>query len=400
MTIHQSSDTMSLGLNPRMVAVPEYQDHPDEVPHFGPEPEAPEGADDIVIEIEEDFGAVPSATVTPLDPETIALVRRQRMLSVSALFDLPPIQWFLEGLLPAGPCTVMHGKGGTRKSFIILDWMLCADQGLDWHGHFVKPGRCLYMAGEGVQGLSKRIRAWAHPRDIDPFTLTTDFMAIPLNLFTLKPEQVEKWRSLVATLGYDYIVVDTLHTASSGADENSSQDIGTVYENARRIAGDSQLFYIHHDPKVGKTARGSSAIRDDADVVIEIDRDPNLDLTSIIKPDKIRDADDFMPMHVHFELHGEGLASSLYITGVGHDENPGVFAGHGQKIINILDDQPGRTKNEVLELLGNHKQVRESFDALADEGEIYTKKGPHQEGAKVVQRDLWYAKGYEESHGE
>jgi hypothetical protein len=374
---------------------PEDFEHDDDAPHTFPEPSSPED-DLIVIEVEQEFGIEHAAKVTPLPPDVVALVRRQRMLTVAHLMDLPAIQWFIEGMLPSGPVTVMHGKGGTRKSFIMLDWVLCADQSLTWHGHWVKPGKTLYMAGEGVQGLGKRIRAWCAAHGVEWNQLTTDFMAIPLNLYSLKPEQVAKWTALVYALGYDYLVVDTLHTASSGADENSSQDIGLVYDNARRIAGEAQLFFLHHDPKQGKTARGSSAIRDDADVVIEIDRDSSLNLTSIIKPDKIRDADDFMAVHAHFEVWGEGLSSSLYIKAIGQDADPGALSGKGQRILNILGDHPGRTKNEVCNLLGSNNGVSDSFKALEAAGEIWMKEGPHQEGDKVRKRELWYTKDYTE----
>lgn len=362
------------------------------------DPYDPDDDDDtITIEIEheadESFGVTtPDDNKPDLNPAVVRLVRQNRMLSVSSIMALPPIEWFIEGVLPAGPVTVMHGIGGTRKSFIMLDWALCADQHLAWHGHWVRPGKTLYIAGEGVQGLGKRIRAWCTHHDIEPGDLRTDFMAIPLNLFTLKPEQVDNWAALVAHLGYDYIVVDTMHTAAAGADENSSQDIGLVYSNARRIAGDGQLFFIHHDPKQGKSARGSTAIRDDADVVITVEKDTLLQLTSVIKPDKIRDADDFRPIHAHFEQVGEGLASSLFIKSIGHDEDPSDSIGQGQRIINILTDQPGRTKNEVLTLLGTKNDRK--FKALADAGSIYSKRGPHQEGSKTIERDLWYAEGY------
>lgn len=251
------------------------------------------------------------------DTETLARIRQHRMLSIAQLLDQPPIQWFIEGLLPDVPRTVLHGKGGSKKSFLMLDWMLCAANGLQWQGRTVKPGRVLYIVGEGGAGIGKRIKAWARSRmpGTDPRQLETDFMAVPINLFRLKAAQVDAWAELVARFGYDYIVVDTLHTAMAGGDDSSSTDIGTVFENATRVAGDARLLFVHHDGNESKArGRGSSAIGDDADVLIGLRQASKL--RSVLTANKLRDTDAFEPLGINFAVLGTGLDSSLYVDSV------------------------------------------------------------------------------------
>lgn len=270
-----------------------------------------------------------------LDPKVIRWMREQRIMDIAGLRKLPPVPWFIGGLVPAAGLTVVHGHGSSRKSFIVLDWMLCAATNRQWFDHDVRPGSVLWIAGEGVYGTGKRIEAWAKREGIaDPDSIT-EFHIMPqaLNFFRLGHEKerfaevVEQARAWVAFNDYDYIVVDTLRQASGGGEENSSTDIGIVYDTARRIAGRAALIFIHHDPKnaSSKSARGSSAIMDDSDITIHVEGDP-ADSFSKISPGKVRDAKPFTPFPIHFTEHVLGqdrdgnpitsiAASSLGTTG-------------------------------------------------------------------------------------
>lgn len=247
-------------------------------------------------------------------------IRESRMMTMTSLRALPPVEWFIDGLIPAGQRTLIHGPGGSKKSFLMLDWMLCAATGETWHGRPITTGRVLYIVGEGVSGTAKRADAWlaAHPA-VNPKLSNIAFMPQSINLYTLTAEEVEAWHDVFATLGFDYIVIDTVHQSMAGGEENSATDIGKVLEHATKIAGSAALFLVHHDPKatIGTSGpRGSSALRDSVDVCLTMEPHKTDNLQSILKPDKVRDAEPFRHQHLQFAVHGEGIHSSLYIASV------------------------------------------------------------------------------------
>ncbi|BBC73369.1 hypothetical protein AEB_P2501 [Altererythrobacter sp. B11] len=56
---------------------------------------------------------------------------------------------------------VMFGQPGGGKTFLMLDMLLCVAAGIPFHGSEVKQGPVFYIAGEGHNGLTRRIHAWA-----------------------------------------------------------------------------------------------------------------------------------------------------------------------------------------------------------------------------------------------
>lgn len=290
--------------------------------HLTPEQRAEYDAipDDFTIYVEEDD--------EPAAPRISAAAARRvighRMMSVTTLFSLPPVEWFVDGLVPAGPRTLLHGPGGSKKSFLVLDWVLSAATATPWLGRRVTPGRVLYIVGEGVSGTGKRVRAWLaqHP-EVDPTLPDVYFMPVAINLFTLNENEAGQWSEVIQALNFKYIVIDTIHQSMSGGEENSAAEIGKVLENATKIAGAADLILVHHDPKgngdgrIG-SPRGSSALRDSVDVCLQLLPAKDNPLSSVLTPDKVRDAEPFAAQHLRFGVHGErgSIDSSLYIAGV------------------------------------------------------------------------------------
>jgi hypothetical protein len=287
-------------------------------------------------EAEEQLAVEPEVERKVPSKGALSLVLRQRLSPIKGILDLPSPEWFIERLLPVGEVTILHGQSGTKKSFLLLDWALCAATGRIWHGHPLRPGKVLYIVAEGIYGTGKRIRAWAAQHRVDPYTLRRiDFMALPINLFSITFEQANHWADVVAYLHYDYIVIDTLHMSSAGADENSSKDMGLVFKNARTIAGErAKLFFAHHDPKDGsKTGRGSGSIRDDADVVLRLAEKEKDSPISVLHAEKIKDGPAFAPVAILFEEWQGEHETSLYVAQV----NTGADAVVSTKPASMVD---------------------------------------------------------------
>lgn len=331
----------------------------------------------------------PTPTAPAATPKQIqAVLRYAGLTSIKDLLDRPPTDWFLQGIIPDAPVTVLHGSGGSYKSFVALDWALCSANGIEeWHGNAIKQGKCLYIVGEGVSGIPQRVKAWAKANNKEAASLKTVIMESPINLYTVDDDLVEALKAVVAQLAIDTIFVDTLHKSMAGGDENSSKDIGQVFSNAKRIAGNARLIFLHHKTKAGTTQRGSSSIRDDADVVLSLDRDSNTPLVSMLAPDKVRDAAEFSPVAVTLvEVDNDDESTSLVVSTVGSAQ-PKATAR--LQIINHLRAEPA-TKNTVLCALGDAGNVRRSWKQLEDEEIIYSEVRPAKSKRGPQMVDVWF----------
>jgi len=77
--------------------------------------------------------------------------------------DMPikPIAWLIREYFEEDTFAVLYGPPGKGKSFFALDVSCCIATGTDFHGHEVKKGAVFYIAGEGHNGIARRLAAWA-----------------------------------------------------------------------------------------------------------------------------------------------------------------------------------------------------------------------------------------------
>lgn len=254
----------------------------------------------------------------------VEYLRKQALMDIDDLYAQPPIEWFIQDLLPFVNRTMVVGAGGTFKSFLVLDWMLCAAARRPWFGRYVKWGRVLYMAGEGARGLPKRIDAWCAHNGVDREDLRENihFLAQPFELKGMSDLGVAAWRALIRGGHYRYVVVDTLHTAAAGAEENSNTEMGSILARAQQLVGgentQTALIFVHHKPKgEGRGARGADTLRSDVDVSVLLDK-PKGSMIATLQPDKLRDVEEFHNLFVQFARHEgeEHMQNSLYIEAV------------------------------------------------------------------------------------
>jgi hypothetical protein len=351
------------------------------------------GDPDELIELVMDEAAPPPPT--PATPRLAAAVARyvtsHRLLTTSQLLDMPEPDWFIERLIPKSPILVLHGDPGSRKTFLALDWAVCAEHGLQWHGKDISPGKVLYILGEGVQGLPKRLRALAHSKGLKPEDIKITWMAEPLNLFKITDEQVELWASFVQHFHFKYIVVDTLHKNMAGGEENSAKEVGQVFANAKKIAGDADLIFVHHDTKSKPGTRGSGSIDGDSDTVLRVKSTG--DYTSNLSSDKVRDAQEIPGLELTFKEHEE--SDSIYLDTVG-DPKPKLT--HRLAILNFIRSAPGTYQASAVQcgVSSSGKStgaIQEAWKSLIEEEAIYSevrgnpKRGAHGQRTNI---DVWF----------
>ena len=162
------------------------------------------------------------------------------------------------------------GDPASFKSFGAIDRLLHIATGIDYHGHPVKQGTVFYIAGEGQQGIGRRIAAWhiAHKtraKDVPFFLAKT-----PTQL--MDPGAVDEVRRAVDLLAKEYgppavLHIDTLARNFGDGDENATRDMNTVIGNMDLAFGNDFCRGItHHTGHANKErARGSIALHGAAD---------------------------------------------------------------------------------------------------------------------------------------
>lgn len=203
----------------------------------------------------------------------------RRYLTPSKVLGMKDPSWLLEGLIPTESMTILYGAPKLGKSFIALDMAICISSGIPWYDHATEdPRPVIYLAGEGLGGLGRRLRAWEvhYGRKIEdgqlffPNRIVNTHSAGEMAMFL---DEIKKHEVLDGRV--ELIVVDTLSRSLVGADENSAGDVSLALHHLdylRQETGAAVLI-LHHTTKGNPaTERGSTALRGAADVMLHLSR--------------------------------------------------------------------------------------------------------------------------------
>lgn len=225
------------------------------------------------------YGETPSVVADATDGNPIRVLSGNpiRVLSLPDLGARPKPSWWIDGVVRKGSVCVVAGKGGVGKTFLILDWTLSIASGTgSWFGHDVKPGKVLYVAAEGVSSFFDRVQTWSTmnrtPAPEDTFHVIEEGVNLSDDRSTsYLQERIKEYET-------DILVLDTFSQLSAVKDENSASDVAAVMRVATALKNtrpNLTVIIVHHTTKDGKSARGSSAIRDNVDTVVMVSQDTN-----------------------------------------------------------------------------------------------------------------------------
>ena len=212
---------------------------------------------------------------------------KPRYLLASEFCALPPTEvWSIEDYLEPDTLCVMYGDSEAYKSFLAVDMACHIATGKAWRSHEVKPGFALYIAGEGSNGLRKRIKAWFeyYGEPIRNIAVSTVPVALcdPSNVAAL----VEDTKAFMASMAVKptFIALDTLNTHFGDGDENNTADMTRFMSGLRtlRIATGATLFVPHHCGLAAKDrSRGSVVLRNGIDWEYRLERRPESQTTTL-----------------------------------------------------------------------------------------------------------------------
>lgn len=181
-----------------------------------------------------------------------------RLIPASELGDLPPTERLGTTKFVAGGLNVVFGPSGCYKSFYTLDACL----------RIAQSQPIVYVVGEGLGGIHRRVSAWCEHNKSGPGLAY--FLSKEVNLMDMT--EVKKFGALAYPVKPAMVVFDTLARCLLGGDENSAKDMGLAVASSAFLQQtlQSTVSWVHHSNRAERGERGSGALRGASDTMIEI----------------------------------------------------------------------------------------------------------------------------------
>lgn len=194
--------------------------------------------------------------------------------------ELKNICYVVDGYIEADSLVQLFGDPGCGKSFVAIDLACCIATGTAWHGHDVDAGAVYYIAGEGHNGLARRLKAWEIGTGVSLTGAQLYKSHRAAQLFDASEAAIvaESIRTLVneSSVPPKAIMIDTV-ARNMGGDENSTQDMNAFIshlDHYLRQPYKCAVIVVHHSGAMDKDrSRGSTALRGaiDAEYKVSID---------------------------------------------------------------------------------------------------------------------------------
>ena len=194
--------------------------------------------------------------------------------------EMKPADYIIDETLEADTLASFYGDTMVCKSFLAIDMGLCIASGKPFHGHSVKQGPVLYVAGEGHGGLSRRFNAWSIRHQVPLNGLPIYVSNGPAQLcdpdnvdavIEAAKEVTEEWGEPLKM-----IVFDTVARNFGPGNENSTPDMVAfvaALDNIRIVFGCTVLL-VHHVGQENKNrARGNRALVQAVDAEYRVEKD-------------------------------------------------------------------------------------------------------------------------------
>jgi hypothetical protein len=190
--------------------------------------------------------------------------------------NIQATKWIVKKLIEAGSLTEIFGESGTGKSFLAIGLASCVATGGDFFGYKTKrPGAVLYIAGEGVGGLSRRFAAWETHTGVSLQSAPIyRYAGGAANLLGATDELMAALKSFTAEHEPPTMAVLDTWAACLGGDDSSPKDaadgMAVLYE-IRAKYPETAIVIVHHSGHMEKNrGRGWSGIYAGMDCVYKV----------------------------------------------------------------------------------------------------------------------------------
>ncbi len=210
-------------------------------------------------------------------------------------------EYLVRNYLERDSLGLVYSDPSVAKTFLALSWSCCIATGTDWYGHKVRTMPVVYVAGEGFNGLARRLRAWSIRHDVSlagiPLFLSKRAASLTdIDELAAVRDAIRKTDTVPGL-----IVIDTLARNFGAGDENSTQDMTAFIAAADHLRDSfhSTVLIVHHTGHADKSrARGSMALKGALDAEYRLDKDED----GIIRLETTKMKDGSYPEPMAFRL--------------------------------------------------------------------------------------------------
>ena len=254
--------------------------------------------------------------------------------------------WLIENCFEKQKLITVFGEPKSGKSFIAIAMACAIAKGSDFYGHKATQAPVVYLAGEGVSGIRKRLGAY------DQSKHGGTLAGVPLFLSNRgsrinEQEELGKLEAEINILQKDVgniglVILDTFQRCFSG-DENSAQEVNKFIKAADQLIQtfNCTVLMVHHTGRGNKNrARGSSVLDASIDGEFIVERKgtkaDNED-SMLVTMKQTKNKDGMGMAEKKFEFHEELL------TGNGYEVTSGLLIETNEEIVtekqinNIVD---------------------------------------------------------------
>ncbi len=227
------------------------------------------------------------------EPVSLADHRRLPVVWDLEMEARPKPKQVVAGILLERSTSMIVGIPGSGKGLVLVDLVYRIANNLDYYGHAILPGLCVYVAMERQGGLGARIRAWKHHHG-HPKPATVVFIPQRFSLFAA--DGATRLLDVLADLPAPIrvVAIDTAAKAILPGDENKTHDMGTFVGNLQRIAETGpNVIGVHHLNAAGTRERGNTSFQGDVDTQILV---RSADRRITLSCDKVNELDEFAPI--------------------------------------------------------------------------------------------------------
>lgn len=249
-----------------------------------------------------------------------------------------PVDWLVRDLLERNSLAAWFGTAGSAKTFIVLDLACCIATGTDYHGRPVKSGTVIYLAGEGFNGITRRLTGWGIWHGIAVKDIALHVSTMPARLTDMQ-SLAEVIEAIEATGAIpELIVLDTVARNFGPGDENSTSDMSEFVWacDELRHRFDSTVLLVHHSGHGDSSrGRGSSVLDGALDTAYRVSRSGDL---IAIENKKMKDGPEpepyafmFRPVELGFNNDDGTPATSAVLQPAEVIKEPAQATGKHQK---------------------------------------------------------------------
>jgi KaiC/GvpD/RAD55 family RecA-like ATPase len=204
------------------------------------------------LEEELDFARFEARQADPPPPQN-----NEDLMPLFGFQKPDPMEWAVDGLVPADHLTTLIGDGGTGKSILAIRLSISIATGRRFLGKDVRRGRVLFVDHElDPDEQKRRVARVAEGMGVDLHgkALHDRFWYVQPNNPVGTPEHQETILRAVREKDIDFIVLDSLTMGAAG-DATSQRDVVPIMQQIREWPTTVAIDHVSHT-----TARGSAHV--------------------------------------------------------------------------------------------------------------------------------------------